>query len=60
LFIFNANEVVDDLEELNISCGDEHWHSFRRHFDVEGGLFNLLVEEDYHDPCAYGDNLMRN
>jgi hypothetical protein len=24
LFIFNANEVVDDLEELNISCGDEH------------------------------------
>ncbi len=58
LFVSNVDEVVvDDLEESNSCCGDDHWHSFRKHFDVEGDPFNLLVEEDYHDPCVYGGNV---
>ncbi len=58
LFVYNVDEVVvHDLEESNSCCGDDHWHSFRKHFDVKGDPFNSFVEEDYHDPCVYGGNV---
>jgi hypothetical protein len=57
LFVFNANDIVvdDDLEEPNNSCGDDI--PFENISNVEGGLFNSLVEKNYLHPCAYGNNV---
>ncbi len=30
-----------------------------RHFDVVEGLFNLLVQKDYLDPCAYDETIIK-
>jgi hypothetical protein len=57
LFISYVDEVVvdDDLEKPNNSCVDDI--PFENISNVEGGLFNSLIEKDYLHPCAYGDNV---
>jgi hypothetical protein len=57
LFIADVGEVVADdvdCEELNSHCGDDFL--FNGVCDVVIGLFNSLVQEDYFDPCASGNN----
>jgi hypothetical protein len=57
LFVSDVDEVVvdDDLEELKSSCVDDCLS--KGVYDVVGGLFDSFVQEDYFDPCAYGNNV---
>jgi hypothetical protein len=50
----NGDEVVvdDDVEESNNGCHGNDF-IFESIFEIKEGMFNLLVEEDYLDPCPY-------
>ncbi len=57
LFISNVDEaIINDvgLVELDSSHGND-FH-FEVVFNGDGGLFNKLIEENYLDPCVYGDD----
>jgi hypothetical protein len=56
LFVYDANEVIvdDDVKEPNSTCGEDVVSKCI--YEIKEGLFNLLVKEDYLDPCIYGEN----
>jgi len=57
LFASDVDQVVVDvnLKELNNNCVDDYL--FEGVFDVVGSLFDSFVQEDYFDPCVYGNNV---
>jgi len=58
LFVVNADEPLTndvDFEEAD-NCVN---YFFKSVFDVIKCLFDSLVQEDYFNPCAYGDNVWR-
>jgi hypothetical protein len=58
LFVVDANQsLANDIgvEQPNSSCGNVFLSKLI--FNVVRGIFDFLIQEDYFDPCAYGNDV---
>ncbi len=58
LFVVDANQAFANdvgFEQPNSNCGDVFFS--KGIFNVVKGLFDFLIQEDYFDPCVYGDDV---